>query len=373
MRSWTVVVAGLATLAVAAPARAGDPAVLYNQITDPVQRLYFRTAIANPNGSDVVYYWSGSAYIYVAGDSFKAPYPGAPGNHYPHGGGNGGTPLLGFEGYSIRRVIADPYNPNDFLLATREIVFYTHPATGDVVTSWTNPLTGKTTPVVPVLNEQLYSRYRVVNGELRAVTVVQYPAGGACAEMPLEGPVGASPEQWGNDYVWPVEVFPSYKLSDCGRYGITDPMGLKNGRYTSSEMFNFQVSKRQLWRVKHWDSAWSGWVPPARLSWNRTGPLLPWMCADEATYPAQLHYAVRSRLLRRWKDLPASFKAKMKGYGFPLGGLSFTDWQSAPQLVPPPPSAGSLALPAWDTSWSVFHAKVLAPMGQTWAQWCAAH
>jgi hypothetical protein len=42
----------------------------------------------------------------IPGDTFEPPYPGAPGKHYTHGGGNGGTLLFGFEGYNIRRVLS---------------------------------------------------------------------------------------------------------------------------------------------------------------------------------------------------------------------------------------------------------------------------
>jgi hypothetical protein len=353
-------------------ALAGDPAALYNQITDPFQRLYFRTAIANPNGSDVVYYWNGNTYLYIPGDIYKPLYPGAPG--YAHGGGNGGTPLTGFEGYSIRRVLADPNHPNDFLLATREVVFYTDPYTGDRLKNFTNPITNKTTPVVPVLNEQLYSRYRVEGGVLKAVIFVQFPMGPVCGVMEFTAPVGTTPERWGDDYIWPVEVFPRYNLNDCGRYDISDPMGLKNSRYTSSEIFNFHVDKGQLKKVQTGDDAYSGWVPKARLTWARTGPALPWMCMDETAHPLQVKCSVRSELLEGWNKVPASFKTKMNDYGFPLGGLDYAGWQTAPTTVPasPDPTYPKL-LPAWDTSWSVFHQKVLTPAGKSWADWCAAY
>jgi hypothetical protein len=372
MRHRCVVALGTAILTLAlgaGPARAGDPAALYNQITDPLQRLYFRTAIANPDGTDVVYYWKGNTYLYIPGDIYRPLYPGAPGNAYTHGGGSGGTPLTGFEGYSIRRVLADPQNPGDFLLATREIVFYTD-AGGNRIQSWTNPITGATTPVTPVLNEQLYSRYRVEDGVLKAVG--HFYMFGAWIEY--SAPVGQHPEVWGDDYMWPVEVYPTYKLDDPNRYGISDPMGLKSSRYTSSENFTFLVDKGQLKKVQTGDDAQSGWVPKARLTWARTGPALPWMCMDEAVYPLQVKYSVRSHLLKSWNDLPTSFKAMMQGYTFPPGALGESSWHTAPQTVPASPDpAYPKLLPAWDTSWSVFHARVLVPAGKTWQAWCQSH
>lgn len=359
-------------LGLGSTARAGDPAALYNQITDPKQRLYFRTLLGRPDGKDMVYYWRGKVFISVPGDLYKPPYPGAPGSYYPHGGGNGGTPAFGFEGYNIRRVLPDPASPTDFVLATREITFYTDPQSGAVLTSWTNPLTGKTTPVVPVLNEYLFSRYRVEGGVLKAITTIHYNGPSGCQSMELSGAVPA-PERVADHYAWGVDVFPSGPLNKCGGHGITDPMGLKNGTYTSSEHFDFYVS---TWSEKsieleqqvsspHLLAALTHWTPQAKLSWARTGPWLPWMCLSEQQHQGRLIYHARSELLSSWSKLPQSFKAKLQGYSFDLGGLGLADWKQAPTTyVPGRP---------WDTSWSVFHDKVLKPAAVSWSQWCAMY
>jgi hypothetical protein len=357
------------------PLQAASPLDLYYQIESPEQRLYFRTAIARPDGRDMVYYWKGSVYLSVPGDVFAPPYPGAPGNYYAHGGGNGGTPLFGFEGYNIRRVVpyVDPEtgleSDTDFIMATREIVFYTDPATGEVLDEWTNPLTGKTTPVIPVLNEYLFTRYRVENGELLYVGEINFPvAPDVCQSMEFTGTIGTSPEIWGKNYAWYADVFPRYRLNDCGRYGIDDPMNLKDGKYTSTEIFDFYTPKHYMRRILREDRPHpprGRWVPKTSLTWVREGPTLPWMCMSEEEYPLRVEYHVRSELLRSWHQMPEDFKAKMEAYDYPLGGLDFEGWQQAPETyIPDRPN---------DTSWSIFYSKVLEPADQTWAEWCASY
>lgn len=353
-------------------AKKSDPIPQYEEIVDPEQRLYFRTAIAPPDGTDAVYYWDGSVFMSIPGDIYAPPYPGAPGDFYPHGGGNGGTPLFGFEGYNIRRVVPyiDPEtgveSETDFILATREIVFYKDPATGEVLDIWTNPLTGKTTPVVPVLNEYLFSRFRVEDGILNAVIPVNFAvAPGVCRSIEIVSPV-ASPREWGNNYTWVADIFPNYKLNDCGRWGIDDSMNLKAGKYSSSEMFDFYAPKFEIFRIAH--EMRSGkvrdWVPNATLSWTRTGPTLPWMCQSEETVEARLIYHARSEMVDDWDDMPADFQDKMYAYDYPWGGLGLDGWQEAPTEYIPGYSN--------DTSWSIMNDKVLEPAGQDWATWCAS-
>lgn len=364
----------LASLTAADPARALDPLEAYRSITDPEQRLYYRTLLAHPYGQDMVYYWEGSVYLSVPGDVHAPPYPGAPGNYYPHGGGNGGTPLFTFHGYNIRRVLPylDPQtgdeSATDFILATREIVFYVDPVSGETLSSWTNPLTGVTTDVLPVLNEHLFTRYRVVDGVLHNVIEVHYPMGPyACGSTDIASPAPAA-EVWGRNYSWHADVFPRYRLDDCGRYGISDPMGLRDGKYTSAEIFDFYVPRSELFWVEAESycldrpHCLDHWVPQTSLSWVRTGPFLPWMCMSEEEYAGRVVYHVRSELLPSWDDIPQSFKDRMAAYPFQDGALDYDGWQHAPEThVPDMPN---------DTSWSTFHERVLAPAGLTWQQWC---
>jgi hypothetical protein len=395
---WAALLA-LVLCAFAAPASAGDPLALYQKIADPAQRLNFRSIIAPPEGGDMVFYWKGFVYVDIPGDIHRAPFPGAPGNYYAHGGGQGGTPLFGFEGYNIRRVVpfAGPDGreaPGDFVQASREIVFFTDPKSGAVIDAWKNPFTGKTVPVYPITNEFLWDRYRVGtyekdaqggflydryigDGKLRSVIEANLRLPSGCAVLEADAET-APPASWADRLNWSFAIYPSYRLDDCGRYGIRDPMNLKNARYTTDELFSFWVPEWALaamrWELRGGRKTrlMRSWLPPVTLNWTRVGPWSPWMCLDEAAFAGRVVYTVQSALLPGYEALPAEFRAKMKAYfdagaqGLQTIGLMDGDgdgWEKAPSAYNPAIRR--------DTSFSVFHDKVLAPLGLTLAEWCA--
>lgn len=408
-------------LTVVQSALAGDPTELYQKVTDPMQRLFWRTAIAPPSGKDMVFYWEGYVYFDIPGDSYAPPaYP--PGQlGYPHGGGNGGTPIFGFKGYNVRKVVphADPARVGDFIQSSRELVFYTwladgtDPATGepvsegDIVTSWLNPLTGKVVPVYPITNEFLWEHYRVGtyeriypygpydfstwdnDGLLRSVITINYAGQTGCASLEMDSEVG-QPKQWAKDYNWSFEVFPRYKLNDCGRWGIDDPINLKNNKYTSAEMFSFWVPKWAAFRMKleskklKHDRYFKNWLPPVNLNWTRIGSFPPWMGMYEGEATAELAdngvqgfdgriiYAVRSELLKSYKKMPKEFRANMTKYfgemnaqGLDTIGLfdgNGDGWEQAPAVHDPNIKR--------DTSYSVFYFKNIVNGGYAdWIDW----
>lgn len=403
------------------PAMAEAPLALYNKVEDPMQRLFWRSAISCPDGRDMVFFWQGKVYLDIPGDAYAPPaYPtGQLG--YPHGGGNGGTPIFGFVGYNIRRVVphSDPARVGDFIQASRELVFYTwlsdgvDPASGervkagDIVTSWKNPLTGKIVPVYPITNEFLWEHYRVGtyfkasayspfdfsqyidDGILRSVITVNYNPGSGCSSLEFDSPVGA-PQAWASDYNWSFEVFPKYRLDDCGRWDIADAMNLKNDTYTSMEAFSFWVPKKTLHKVQRESarrqrSGCGSWLPKVNLNWVRIGSFPPWMgmYEGEATataagngiegFDGRIIYSVRSELLKSYHHMPADFRAKMATYFGEMNaqdldtiGLKDNDgdgWEMAPSVYDPSIKR--------DTSYSVFYFKNLAPQGQTWVEWVA--
>lgn len=413
---------------IAQPALAGNPTELYQKIEDPMQRLFWRTAIAPPSGKDMVFYWEGYVYLDIPGDVYAPPGwpPGQPG--YKHGGGNGGTPIFGFKGYNIRKVVphADPARVGDFIQSSRELVFYTwledgtDPATdepvraGDIVTSWFNPLTQKIIPVYPITNEFLWEHYRVGtyeldengapifesyidDGQLRSVLTINFfVPGPGCLSAEIDSPVSA-PVEWARDYNWSFEVFPRYKLNDCGRWGINDPMNLKNEKYTSVEMFSFWVPKWTAFRLKleskklEHGRYFKNWLPPVNLNWTRIGSFPPWMgmyegeaTATEADngiqgFDGRIIYAVRSELLKSYRKMPRKFRANMTKYfgemnaqGLDTIGLFDGDgdgWEMAPAVHDPDIKR--------DTSYSVFYFKNMVPATppgheyQPWPDWVA--
>jgi hypothetical protein len=356
--------AALSVATLATAVHAATPLELYQQITDPQQRLYFRTQIAKPDGSDMVYFWEGDIFISIPGNVY------APG--YKHGGGNSGTPIMGMVGYNIRNVVP-AYNADgtmhatDFWMATREVVFYTNPNNHAVrLDSFYNPITLKTTPVMPVLNEYLFTRYRVESGVLKYVMTINYGTPPYCGSFPASGSVG-TPWVVGGLGTVASDIYPSYKLNACGRYGINDDMNLTGGNYASEEHFHFYYEQGAINKIL--DEAVHGvdssWTPEVALTWIRQGPYLPWMCAHEQDYVGTLSYAAQSELLGSWDDIPQYVKDMMATYQYPAGGLTYEGWQEAPTAY----------IPGYvnDTSWSVFYKYVLQPSGQgDWDNWCAS-
>lgn len=83
---------------------------------------------------------------------------------------------------------------------------------------------------------------------------------------------------------------------------------------------------------------------------------------SENQWSGNVIYHVRSELLPAWDEIPGAFKDRMEAYSFPPSGLDYDGWQSAPDVhIPGRPN---------DTSWSVFHQRVLEPAGLAWQQWC---
>lgn len=326
------------------------PAHVYLQITDPIQQLYFQTQ-ARPDGEEMVYHIKGYVYAYLRGESGTS----GPSSFIP----KHGRKLFGIEGYNIRRAIRDPNNPNDIVIATREILFYLDPNTGQVLEEWVNPYTGKTNTVIPIANDHVNFRYRVEDGVLKSVIEISTctPPGPPVISSPFPPvPVG-DPIEIGDSYLWSSDIFPRYSLN--ARYCISDGLGLRNNYYTSSEIFDFYVPMRELQK-----RTWLGLgkhvvpkrVPTVKNSWVRNGPWIPWMCMKETDYDGVLVYHASSELLESWKDLPEWIKERVQK-DYPL-------YMNAPDTIDPTPNA---------TSWTSFYYNVLQPQGVTWAEWCSAH
>jgi hypothetical protein len=387
----------------------GDDAELtqniYQKVDSATQRLYWRSVIgAPPDGEDKVFFWEGEVYFDIPGDVYGAPYPGAPGNYYSHGGGNAGTPAFGFIGYNIRNVV--PYiddegkmSETDFIQASREIVFFTatqdgvDPVTGeevkagDILKHWKNPLTGKAVPIYPITNEYLWEHYRVGkydeqgeyidDGKLRSViTISFFNQANEITEISFASEV-PGPKEFLDHYNWSFEIFPNYQLNDAGRWGIDDPMNLKNETYTSAELFSFWVPTSGLSRME--EEIQDGivlddWYPEVKGNWTRIGPWPPYLCMSEEEYEGRIVYTVQYKLLDSYEEMPEDFRQMMAEYFDPMGmdaqgmetiGLKDGDgdgWEMAPSEYNPEIKR--------DTSFSVFYDKVLKPENLTWEQWC---
>ena len=65
--------------------------------------------------------------------------------------------LIGFEGFSVCRTL--PQADGSFRNLQREVLYYTHPYSGEILEHWENPLTGETVRVVHVYNDPVNSHY----------------------------------------------------------------------------------------------------------------------------------------------------------------------------------------------------------------------
>jgi hypothetical protein len=228
---------------------------------------------SRPDGKDVVYYMKGYTYAFIPGERPQR--------------------LFGFEGYNIRRRIETP-EKDGFFHATREIVFYTDPQTGEILLEWRNPFTQQKNEVFHIANDPVNYRVRV--------------RGGKHFNVSLDGKreLGeiASPQEWDDYYVWQRDVFPFYPL----------PGWDKN--YTSAELFDYYVPKADLERDG---------PPSVMVSWTRVGPWLPWMGMDKRE--GVMIYHARCKRMESWDQLPESIKKKVKER-FPI-------YQTAPAEVDP--------------------------------------
>jgi len=242
----------------------------------PVKRslaqLYAET-LSRSDGKDIVYYMEGYAYAFIPGQRPQR--------------------LFGMEGYSIRRRIETREN-DGFFHATREIVFYTDPRTGEIIREWRNPFTQQTNEVFHIANDPVNFRFRVRDGKHFNVTV----------DGKRELGEVAAPREWDDYYVWHSDVFPFYPL----------PGWEKN--YTSAELFDFYVPKADRDRAG---------PPSVMVSWTRVSPWLPWMEMDK--HEGLMIYHARSKRLESWDQLPERIKKAVKEE-FPI-------YQTAPREVDP--------------------------------------
>ncbi|MFC6879316.1 MULTISPECIES: DUF1838 family protein [Actinomadura] len=308
----TVAIAAAPGAASARPsAEPTDPGPLYARVKDLDSRLQLQT-LGRPDGKDMVFRISGSAYVNAPGDTL------APGLRH-------GTKLFGFEGYNIRRLYREPGTDKLYNL-TREIVFYTDPNDPTrILREWRNPLDGKTYPVVPVNNDAVNNGPFTVTRDL---TLGQY-------------------QRVHDALISTSDIPPRTDLA--AKTG--DEFGLEKGVYASWEMFDFFIDRHEAGRRGRG-------VPKGALqvvnSWTRSGPFVPFMCVPEKNTRANLVYHARSWTMDSWSDLEPWLK-DIVARDYPL-------YKTSPSV--PGPN---------ETSWTSFWHKQLGNGKTTWNDWCAAH
>lgn len=208
-------------------------------------------AMASLDGSESVFHIKGWVYGFIPGERPRK--------------------LFGYDGFNVRRLLPVPDREGDLYFASRELLFYTDPESGEVLREWDNPYTGEKVEVFPIQNDPVNFRYR--------------RKGDAFVTVSLDGSReygGASPPEEFSDYfVWHADIFPFYPL----------PGWEKN--YTAAEMFDFYVPRSGLTATGSFETM---------VSWTRVGPWLPWMKMDG--HDGLLVYHGRSRRLAAWDQLP---------------------------------------------------------------------
>ncbi|GAA3092906.1 MULTISPECIES: DUF1838 family protein [Nonomuraea] len=305
-------------MSVAVPASAGtgdptDPDPVFRQVTDRNARLSLQT-YGRPDGADMVFRISGSVYADVPGNALDPAL-----RH--------GQKLFGIEGYNIRRLYREPGTTRLHQLS-REIVFYTDPADPTrILREWTNPVDGKTYPVVPINNDTV---------NFGPFDVTPSYAGPPVRRLHDE-------TTWTSD----IPVRTDFGATLGERFGLT------GGVYTAQEMFDFFVDEREVAARTRPGRVPSG-AMETKISWARTSPWAPFMCLAESEVRGGLTYHARSWSLDSYGEVEPWLRAEVEAR-HPL-------YRSAPGQ--PGPS---------QNSWSSFHAKQLGGGATTWAAWCSAN
>ena len=288
------------------------PGPVYATVTDKTGKLSLQT-FGRPDGKDMVFRISGSVYANIEGNSLDPDL-----RH--------GQKLFNIEGYNIRRLYRVPGTSQLYQLS-REIVFYTDPADPKrILREWTNPIDGKTYPVVPINND--------------TVNFGPFPITASFAGPPQQ--------QLHDETVW---------NSDIGvrtNFGTTlgERFGLVGGVYAAQEMFSFSVDQSEV--AARTKSGVPTGAMKTKINWARTSPWAPFMCLAETEARGQLTYRARSWSLDSYAGIESWLRAEVEAK-HPL-------YKSAPSV--PGPS---------ESSWTSFHNKQLGKGATTWAGWCAAN
>lgn len=208
------------------------------------------------DGSDVVYWWTGSIHSLVPGER--------------------GRELFQFEGFNVGRTVK---TEGGWLFLSREAAFYKSPETGEILSRWTN-FDNKEVEVLHVWNDPVNSKWLLSS---------------------KSGDFGVPFDDVGDEVYFRVEVFLKYPSplprSRFPRYSQADD-------YQAAELFQFFTRRRDLE-----DDSLA--TVPARLSWTRIGPFLPWM--EMGDRPGQLVYHTYGKKLPGgYSELPPRIRAEVE-------------------------------------------------------------
>jgi len=289
---FTACLAAIATTADAAPkkkapASAAAPVAAPLDLTTPegVLAANRKMQCDMRDGVAVTYYWAGDAYSRRQGEADKL--------------------LFRAEGMNIRHCVTvkDPVRGLGYRLISRELLIYTDPKTGKVLSKWTNPWTGEVLDVMHVANDPVNSASYVIGRD----------------GQPLRWTGTISGDHWWTNVT--VPLFYSNPLA--GKYQAE-----VGGTYHATEMFNFAGTLSDIVNP-------TKTTAEASVAWVRISDWLPWMRMGGRE--GEIYFNTNGRKLDNWDQMPAVMKDEI--------AKNYPAWTSAPPLDDARPN---------ETSWTYF-------------------
>ena len=189
--------------------------------------------------------WTGAIYAFV---------PGEKKNH-----------LFKMVGMSVSRCISTEEGSWDF--TSRELTYYLHPETGEILRHWENPWTGELLTVMHVANNPVQGHFK-----------------------------GKFPAQVdGDNTSFIFDLFSTYPNPLAKEPKFTDYS--PNPTYQAAELFKLTVSTEELLNPEIIS------VSKLQLCWDRIGPWVPWMKMGDR--PGQLIYSAYGSKVSGLTELPS--------------------------------------------------------------------
>lgn len=157
---------------------------------------------------------------------------------------------------------------------SRELTYYLHPETQDMVHTWRNPWTGEEVPVMHIANNFVARHFR--------------------GEFPAEVEEGNA--------TFLLDIFPTYPnpLANNPQFSPYSP----NPVYQAAELFKFTVPVADLLDADKPSVSW------LLLAWDRVSPWLPWMkMGPEA---GSLVYSACGRKVSDFSELPSWLQTELE-------------------------------------------------------------
>ena len=209
-------------------------------------------ARADLSGGDCVIHWQGKAYSFIPGERRKD--------------------LFDVEGYHILRAVPDE---RGYLLLGKEVMLFLHNQSGEVLSTWLNPISGRNDPVLHVFNDPANMDLRFTDEYFQLLHLV----------LPST-PVG-------DQLVWHNDLFPHYpNVLSRQEY----PLFSQSDTYQAADLSQYLVRQSDL------EDPLLQSVP-ALYTFTRIYPWLPFMRMGER--PGNVIITGRGRKLEGgFGDLP---------------------------------------------------------------------